>query len=83
MWGGSRLREPQAGDRFTTAAGRELGRIISVDPGKQLRGTTMGAFTCYALVPHEHGATRLLLKIVMRTGRVSLTRRASAAPMRW
>ena len=63
------LPEPQAGDRFTTAGGRELGRIVSVDPGKQLTGTIMGAFMSYVLVPQEHDTTRLLLKIVMRTTR--------------
>jgi hypothetical protein len=63
------LPEPEAGDRFTTAAGRELGRIVSVDPGKQLTGTIMGAFMSYVLVPQEHDTTRLLLKIVMRTTR--------------
>ena len=63
------LPEPQAGDRFTTAGGRELGRIVSVDPGKQLTGTIMGAFMSYVLVPHEDGVTRLLLKVVLRTTR--------------
>jgi hypothetical protein len=63
------LREPQAGERFTTAAGRQLGRIVSVDPGRQLTGAIMGAFMSYVLVPQEHGTTRLLLKIVMRTTR--------------
>ena len=64
------LREPQAGDRFTTAGGRELGRIVSVDPSKQLTGTIMGAFMSYVLVPQEHDSTRLLLKAVMRTSHV-------------
>jgi len=32
------LPEPAVGDRFTTAGGRELGRIVSVDPGRQLNG---------------------------------------------
>jgi hypothetical protein len=63
------LPEPQAGERFTTAAGRQLGRIVSVDPGKQLTGAIMGAFMSYVLVPHEYDTTRLLLKIVMRTAR--------------
>jgi len=63
------LREPQVGDRFTTAGGRELGRIVSVDPGKQLTGTIMGAFMSYVLVPQDHDTTRLLLKVVMRTTR--------------
>jgi hypothetical protein len=63
------LPEPQVGDRFTTAGRRELGRIVSVDPGKQLTGTIMGAFMSYVLVPQEHDVTRLLLKVVMRTTR--------------
>ena len=63
------LPEPQVGDRFTTAGGRELGRIVSVDPGRQLTGTIMGAFMSYVLVPQELGVTRLLLKVVTRTRR--------------
>ena len=63
------LPEPRAGERFTRAGGRELGRIVSVDPGKQLTGTIMGAFMSYVLVPQDHGSTRLLLKVVMRTAR--------------
>jgi hypothetical protein len=46
-----------------------LGRIVSVDPGKQLTGTIMGAFMSYVLVPQDPGVTRLLLKVVMRTTR--------------
>jgi hypothetical protein len=63
------LPQPRVGDRFTTAGGRELGRIVSVDPGKQLTGTIMGAFMSYVLVPQEDDVTRLLLKVVMRTTR--------------
>jgi hypothetical protein len=63
------LPEPQVGDRFTTAGGRELGRIVSVDPGKQLTGTIMGVFMSYVLVPQAHDVTRLLLKVVARTSR--------------
>jgi hypothetical protein len=63
------LREPEVGDHFTTAGGRELGRIVSVDPGRQLTGTIMGAFMSYVLVPQQQDATRLLLKVVMRTTR--------------
>jgi hypothetical protein len=63
------LPEPQVGDRFTTVGGRELGRIVSVDPGQQLTGTIMGAFMSYVLVPRDHGSTRLLLKVSMRTRR--------------
>jgi hypothetical protein len=63
------LAEPRVGDRFTSVGGRALGRIVSVEPGKQLTGTIMGAFMSYVLVPHEGDVTRLLLKVVMRTGR--------------
>ena len=63
------LPEPQVGERFTTAGGRELGRIVSVAPGEQLTGTIMGAFMSYVLVPQDRDSTRLLLKVVMRTAR--------------
>ena len=63
------LPEPEVGEPFTTAGGRQLGRIVSVDPGKQLTATIMGAFMCYVLVPQEHDTTRLLLKVTMRTRR--------------
>jgi hypothetical protein len=63
------LPDPRVGDRFTTAGGRELGRIVSVDPGRQLTATIMGAFMSYVLVPEGFGSTRLLLKVVMRTNR--------------
>jgi hypothetical protein len=63
------LPDPRVGERFTTAGGRELGRIVSVDPGRQLTATIMGAFMSYVLVPEDTGSTRLLLKVVMRTNR--------------
>jgi hypothetical protein len=63
------LPEPQAGDRFTTAGGRALGRIVSADPGRQLTGTIMGAFMSYVLAPQDDDATRLLLKVIARTRR--------------
>jgi hypothetical protein len=63
------LPEPRPGENFTTARGRELGRIVSVDPEQQLTGTIMGAFMSYVLVPGGQNVTRLLLKVVMRTER--------------
>jgi hypothetical protein len=63
------LPEPRVGDRFTAVRGRGLGRIVSVDPGRQLTASIMGAFMSYVLVPQEHEMTRLLLKVVMRTTR--------------
>lgn len=63
------LPEPQAGDRFTTTAGRPVGQIVSVDPGRQLTGSIGGAFMSYVLVPLKPDLTRLLLKIVVHTTR--------------
>ncbi|WP_034263979.1 hypothetical protein [Actinospica robiniae] len=63
------LPEPQVGERFTTAGGRQLGQIVSVSPVNQLTGSIMGAFMSYVLVPQDHDTTRLLLKVVMRTSR--------------
>src|SRR5689334_19349912 len=64
------LSEPQVGDRFTTVGGRPRGRIVAIEPGLQLTGTIMGAFMSYVLVPEAHDRTRLLLKVVMQTGRL-------------
>ena len=63
------LPEPRAGERFTTAGGRRLGRIVSVDPGRQLTGTIMGAFMSYVVVRQGPGRTRLLLKVVSEAPR--------------
>jgi hypothetical protein len=63
------LPEPAVGEQFTTAGGRQLGRIVSVDRGKQLTATIMGTFMSYVLVPEDHDTTRLLLKVVGRTSR--------------
>jgi hypothetical protein len=65
------LPEPRAGDTFTMVGGRPLGRIVSVEAGQQLTGTIMGAFMSYVLVPQDDDATRLLLKVVLRTSRLA------------
>ncbi len=63
------LPEPQVGDKFTTSGGRRLGRILAVEPGEHLTATIMGAYMSYVLEPCGDDSTRLLLKLVMRTGR--------------
>jgi hypothetical protein len=63
------LPEPRVGEPFTTAGGRELGRLLAVDHERQLTATIMGAFMSYLLVPAEHDATRLLLKVVASASR--------------
>lgn len=62
------LAEPVVGEPFTTAGTRTLGHIVSVARGEQLTGRILGAVMSYVLVP-ESGTTRLLLKIVMPSGR--------------
>jgi hypothetical protein len=62
------LPDPVPGERFTTAGGRRLGRILSVTPSEQLTARIMGAVMSYVLVP-EGDTTRLLLKIVTGGGR--------------
>ena len=63
------LQEPRTGERFTAVGGRALGRIVSVDSGRQLTGTIMGSYMSYVLVPQEDGTTRLLLKVAARVRR--------------
>jgi hypothetical protein len=55
--------------RFTAVGGRALGRIVSVDSGRQLTGTIVGTFMSYVLVPQDDGTTRLLLKVAARVRR--------------
>lgn len=62
--------EPAPGDPFTTAFGRDQGRVVAVDPGRELTARIMGAHMSYAVVPQADGTTRLLLKVVARTGRL-------------
>ena len=58
------LPEPRVGDAYTTAGGREMGRIVSVERGRHLTGKILGAYMSYLLVPGELETTRLLLKVV-------------------
>jgi len=51
--------------QFTTAGGRELGRIAR-SIGKQLTGTIMGALHVLRPAPCDHDMTRLLLKVVIQ-----------------
>jgi len=67
------LPEPVVGESFTTALrGRRLGRIVEIAPGEHLTATIMGAVMSYMLVPVDDVRhTRLLLKVVTRTGRAT------------
>jgi hypothetical protein len=59
------LPDPRPGEPFSTFAGRyAVGRVVAVEPGRDLTAEIMGALMSYVLVP-EGGATRLLLKVVL------------------
>ena len=62
------LPEPRVGNNFTSVGGRPRGRIVSLDPGRQLTGAIMGAHMSYAVLPRESDV-RLVLKVVARTSR--------------
>lgn len=57
--------EPVVGDPFTRALGRDQGRVVAVDPGRELTARIMGAHMSYVVLPQDDGTTRLLLKVVM------------------
>ncbi len=63
------LPEPRAGEHFTRVGGRPTGRILIVEPGRQLTAVIMGAYMSYVLEPGGADSTRLLLKLVMQTRR--------------
>jgi len=56
--------EPQPGDPFTRAFGRDQGRVVSVVPGEELTARIVGAHMSYAVLP-QGSTTRLVLKVVM------------------
>lgn len=58
--------DPVVGDPFTRALGRDQGRVLAVDPGRELTARIMGAHMSYVVLPHA-GGSRLVLKVVART----------------
>ena len=59
------MDDPEPGDPFTRALGRDQGRVLAVDPAHELTATIMGAHLSYVVEAGEPG-TRLLLKVVAR-----------------
>jgi hypothetical protein len=56
---------PTPGEPFTSAAGKRMGRILSVDPPHQLTGRIAGAVISYVLDEQPGaGATRLVMKLI-------------------
>lgn len=64
------LDPPRVGEPFTRTAGRPVGEVLAVDPGRELTGRILGALMSYRLVPVDDASTRLLLKVVMGRGRL-------------
>ncbi|KQV73479.1 polyketide cyclase [Nocardioides sp. Root122] len=62
------VADPGVGDPFTRALGRDQGRVVAVDPGRELTATIMGAHMSYVVLPHAAGC-RLVLKVVARPRR--------------
>ncbi|MCY4727454.1 hypothetical protein NYO98_14295 [Nocardioides sp. STR2] len=62
------LPDPRVGDPFTRALGRDQGRVVALDPGRELTATIMGAHLSYAVLPRDRDV-RLVLKVVARTSR--------------
>ena len=60
--------EPVVGTPFTRAFGLDQGRVVAVQPGRQLTARIMGAHMSYVVVP-AGTRTRLLLKVVATTPR--------------
>lgn len=63
------MPEPVVGDPFTRAFGLDQGRVLAVDPGRELTARIMSAYMSYAVVPQAEG-TRLLLKVAAQTHRL-------------
>ena len=62
------LPEPVVGEAFSTAVTRRFGRILAVEPPKQLTGEIIATCISYVLVP-DGQSTRLLMKIVTAMSR--------------
>jgi len=63
------LPEPVVGEHFTSVAGRPQGRILSLQPGRHLTATILGARMSYVLDPWRRDGTRLVLKVVLERTR--------------
>lgn len=64
------LDPPVVGEPFTRSGGRPLGRILAVDPGRELTARILGGVMSYRVRSTPDGSTRLLLKVVLDRGRL-------------
>ena len=65
------LADPAAGEPFTTVGGgRACGTVLSAVVGESYTGEILGSVLSYVLVASGEHRTRLLLKVVLRRGRL-------------
>ena len=62
--------EPVPGSHFTATAGRRIGRVLAVEPGRHLTGQLAAVVMTYWLEP-DGERTRLLLKLTADRGRLT------------
>jgi hypothetical protein len=55
---------PRPGEHFSTAGGRPLGCLLSIEPPVHYTGRIQATVASYVLVPIDAHTTRLLLKFV-------------------
>ncbi|GAA0196344.1 hypothetical protein GCM10008944_11810 [Cytobacillus oceanisediminis] len=60
------LPDPVVGEVFMTAMGRQVGRVLAVEPGRELTARIGPAVMSYRVGPVGDEDTRLLLKLVSR-----------------
>ncbi|MBZ5735613.1 hypothetical protein K8Z61_14040 [Nocardioides sp. TRM66260-LWL] len=63
------LADPRVGEPFMACAGRPLGVVVAVEPGRELTGTLLGSHLSYRVEPVDAHRARLLMKIVMERPR--------------
>jgi hypothetical protein len=59
----SDLPDPQPGDVFMRAMGRDVGRVLAVDHGRELTARIGPTVMSYRVEPRADGTSRLLLKL--------------------
>lgn len=60
------LPDPTAGDVFMRAMGRDVGRVLAVQPGRELTARIGPTLMSYRVEPRADGTCRLLLKLASR-----------------
>lgn len=62
----SALSDPAVGDVFTRGMGRDVGRVLAVEPGREVTARIGPAVMSYRVEPLTDRSSRLLLKLVSR-----------------